>query len=360
MRAGVASLLFVLMVFSGAVAWSCTTFRVDSGGSPWMGKSYDWDEDEGMLMVNPRGLQKKALVFSPRDNGLEWVSKFSSVTFNQYGREMPNGGMNEKGLAIEVLWLKSTRTPKPDKRPAINELQWIQHALDQYESVEEMVKSAPAIRVAPVYAAVHYFACDARECATFEYIGGKLKIHHRDSLVRPVLANHTYKKSVGFLGREEKKHKKDGEAILRAQGKKTGSRSRFIRAALMAEEAGEERSPTRAFEILDAVSVGKRSVWNIVYDLERREVHYRTKQEGSVKIVPLDELFRSCGEEAVTANIHQAKAGDAKERFGAYDASKNHVLIQETTQSIRGRVPRGATDVLAAYPMTMSCVLSEK
>jgi choloylglycine hydrolase len=29
---------------------------------------------------------------------ISWISKYGSITFNQYGREFPTGGMNEKGL----------------------------------------------------------------------------------------------------------------------------------------------------------------------------------------------------------------------------------------------------------------------
>ena len=32
-----------------------------------------------------------------------WVSKYGSVTFNQYGRELPTGGMNEAGLVVETI-----------------------------------------------------------------------------------------------------------------------------------------------------------------------------------------------------------------------------------------------------------------
>jgi penicillin V acylase-like amidase (Ntn superfamily) len=31
------------------------------------------------------------------------------VTFNQYGRNFPSGGMNEAGLVIELMWLEGSR-----------------------------------------------------------------------------------------------------------------------------------------------------------------------------------------------------------------------------------------------------------
>lgn len=38
-------------------------------------------------------------------NSVSRTSKYGSITFNQYRKEFPIGGMNEKGLVIEALWL---------------------------------------------------------------------------------------------------------------------------------------------------------------------------------------------------------------------------------------------------------------
>ena len=47
------------------------------------------------------------------ENGgtISWTSKFGNVTFNQYGKEFPTGGMNENGLVIELMWLNEARYP---------------------------------------------------------------------------------------------------------------------------------------------------------------------------------------------------------------------------------------------------------
>ena len=82
-----------------APAWTCSTFLCGEGDSLYFGKNYDWNVEDGLLMVNKRGLQKSAAV---RQHAASWTSKFGSVTFNQYGREWPSGGMNEAGLVVEV------------------------------------------------------------------------------------------------------------------------------------------------------------------------------------------------------------------------------------------------------------------
>jgi penicillin V acylase-like amidase (Ntn superfamily) len=155
----------------------CTTFLAEHDGQPVVGKNYDWNQNAGLVVMNPRGLRKSALTLAPQDTPLSWTAKYASLTFNQYGVEFPNGGLNEKGLTAEILWLDSSVYPVADSRPAVNELQWIQHALDGFATVDELATAAAGIRVARAYANVHYLVCDAgADCAAFEYLSGELVV----------------------------------------------------------------------------------------------------------------------------------------------------------------------------------------
>src|SRR5436305_3006577 len=83
-------------------ALACTTFCLKNRGEVLFGGNYDWDIGDGLVFVNKRGVAKTAAdVDSP--NPAKWVSEYGSVTFNQYGRENPMGGMNEAGLVVEVM-----------------------------------------------------------------------------------------------------------------------------------------------------------------------------------------------------------------------------------------------------------------
>ena len=64
------------------------------------GRNYDWVTGEGIVSTNLRGLQKTSLQMGD-GSALNWVSNYGSITFNQYGKEFPTGGMNEKGLVVE-------------------------------------------------------------------------------------------------------------------------------------------------------------------------------------------------------------------------------------------------------------------
>src|SRR5215213_2626818 len=92
-----------------------TTFLLSRNGQHVFGRNYDWVTGSGMVTVNFRGVKKTS--FSP-DGGkaVSWVSGYGSVTFNQFGKEFPHGGMNEKGLVVELMWLNETKYPNADDR----------------------------------------------------------------------------------------------------------------------------------------------------------------------------------------------------------------------------------------------------
>ncbi|MEZ4873433.1 MAG: linear amide C-N hydrolase [Bdellovibrionales bacterium] len=174
----------------------CSAFYGENGSESVMGKSYDWHFSHGYMIVNKRGVEKKSFTIYPKDKQLRWQSQYGSVTFNQYGHEFPLGGLNESGLAIEVLWLSSSQYPDGGALPSVNELQWIQYHLDTAGNVREMIENAQRIRISPVIAEVHYLACDAYGIAQFLNINKELVIHSTTPLSQPMdarsITNNTF------------------------------------------------------------------------------------------------------------------------------------------------------------------------
>ena len=131
--------LFVCLI--PHVSQSCTTFCLDKGDQLVLGKNQDWTSNYGLVIVNKRNVSKTAMPLEAEDGEpASWTSKYGSVTFN-VGREMPQGGMNEAGLVVEMAGLEETEYPTPDTRPYINLGQWIQYQLDNYSTVEEVIAS---------------------------------------------------------------------------------------------------------------------------------------------------------------------------------------------------------------------------
>ncbi len=169
-------LALLIALLRPSVAPACTTFALDGPTGPQQGKSYDWFMGQGMLIANPAGRQKVALLTS-RSTPARWTAKYGSLTFNQYGHELPNGGMNEAGLVVEIMWLKQAQHEPADARPAINELQWIQMQLDLHSTVQQVVQHAKDVRIERVSGLVHYLVCDKTSaCASFEHLDGALVI----------------------------------------------------------------------------------------------------------------------------------------------------------------------------------------
>ena len=153
-------LVLWLLITQSITALSCSAFLWESEEGSFLGKSYDWHHDNAFLMTNLKGVKKTGFTIKPWEAGPEWVSKFGSVTFNQYGREFPNGGMNEAGLVVEVLWLNESQYEPLDRRPVLNQLTWVQYQLDNFASIGEVVEGLSQYRMSPIQGKIHYFLCD--------------------------------------------------------------------------------------------------------------------------------------------------------------------------------------------------------
>ena len=167
-------------------AFACTRcLRVFHDGTVIVGRSMDWVEDPGSeLWVFPRGMKRSG---NAGPKSLTWTSRFGSVAVSFYGVATVDG-MNEKGLVANVLYLAESDYGKSVAgRPDMSIGGWAQYVLDQYATVAEAVaalEKEPFTIVAPILpngepGVGHLAISDpAGDSAIFEYIGGRLKIHH--------------------------------------------------------------------------------------------------------------------------------------------------------------------------------------
>lgn len=346
------------VLYAGGVE-ACSAFLL-KGKDLWMGKSYDWHDGGGALLVNKRKVRKVALLLpGSKLRPARWTSRYGSVTFNQHGREAPLGGINEKGLAIEVLWLHQTRLGLlSTKRPTVNELQWIQYHLDTSASLKQMVQSAKKLQIQKLYARVHYFACDASgACGTFEMLGGRLVVHHGNKLPVPALTNSTYKQSIRHF------RQRGGMKAPPKHSLGFDSLSRFERVGgAIRHLAKAKRSRTKAFQILRSARMGPYSKWHIVYNLTKRRISFRranaTKQAWSIDTKTLD---FGC------ASPVQVMSLDGKRRWRRYSAKQNAQMVRQAARRLFGHRSLLARYYLAyrmrplvnniiRYPQTTRCL----
>ncbi|MFC2161641.1 linear amide C-N hydrolase [Acidobacteriota bacterium] len=353
-------LLFVFLLISfvhfSPSLEACTTFSLKDGTRLVFGRNYDWGIGYGYVMVNKRELNKKAFnFFDPESQPVEWTSKFGSITFNQYGKEYPMGGMNEAGLVVEVMWLAGTRFPDTDSRPSLGELPWVQYQLDNFSSVEEVIKSDSSIRILTNSQPIHFLVCDGSgEGAAIEFLDGKMVCHTKDALLVDVLANNTYEDSMLYL----KEHKNFGGD--RPIPNSESSLDRFTRAANMLKDFPNDRDRNivdYAFSILESVKQERGTQWSIVYDQKEMAVFFRTKDSPELKSFLFKNFDFACATPSNVFNMNSNKSGDISENFIEYSTLINRKLIG---LSFRGTdflqvVPDEALDQISRYPESIIC-----
>jgi penicillin V acylase-like amidase (Ntn superfamily) len=357
--AAVSAALLACFLVSRPLA--CTTFCLKSRGEVLFGGNYDWDIGDGLVFVNKRGVAKTAAdVDSP--NPAKWVSRYGSVTFNQYGRENPMGGMNEAGLVVEVMWLSEAVYPKGDSRPAIGSQEWVQYQLDTSATVGEAIGNAEKVRITSEVK-IHFLVSDrAGSAAAVEFINGKLVAHTGDKLAVSTLTNNTYEQSLDFA-----KNTPPEKATT------DGSFDRFARAARKTKDF-EERPKTEqdavnyAFDVLADVaqkgygSTTSRTQWSIVYDQKRGRIYFRTLQSPQIKIIDTKAFDYSCAAAVKIFDVNSEAGGDVTAKFADYTRRANRDLIERTfgaTDFLKD-VPAEAKDLAAAYPESFTCGLRDK
>ena len=184
----VAACVLFTTVASSATACTRAVLKTDDG-TVLTGRSMDWVEDIGNnLWIFPRGMHRNGAAGT---RSPEWVSKYGSVITTIYEVAAVDG-INEKGLVVNILYLAESDYGSVGEKPPMCISMWGQYVLDNYATVAEAVRDLekePFRLVAPVLpngspATGHLSMTDASgDSAIFEYINGKLVIHHGPQFV---------------------------------------------------------------------------------------------------------------------------------------------------------------------------------
>lgn len=151
-------------------------------------RSMDWKDDiVTNLWIFPRGMERNGEV---GPNSVIWKSRYGSVIASAWDIGTTDG-MNEKGLVANLLWLVESEYPAFEKngtKKGLTIAAWPQYVLDNFATVSEAVEALKKEEFVVVsdfipgtnkFTTVHLSLSDATgDNAIFEYIGGKLMIHH--------------------------------------------------------------------------------------------------------------------------------------------------------------------------------------
>lgn len=344
-RLGTRSLALLLLVGCGLpIAAACTVMRFECDGHLLVARNHDWPFGEGLLVVNKRGIEKKGI--SAVKPAL-WVSKYGSVSFVQYGREIPFAGMNEKGLTVDILQLIEARFPAADRRVSVNAIQWLQYQLDTAQTVTEVIDSLQVVRPVPLLASVekiHYFVTDASgDVAVIEFLDGKAVVHHGTTPSQCALANTCWDESVEQLG----------NASL---GPAESSLCRFERAVgaicdLPVGISNHERI-NYAFESLHRVAQESLTQWSMVYEPQEHRISFETAAAPQRRWIDLDDLQFDPETPVQILDVNSKHSGDLLPHLETYSSEANQKIVDSAFNRLmpEGLSRMAVKQLVLSYP----------
>jgi penicillin V acylase-like amidase (Ntn superfamily) len=229
--------LFLVVALTGS-AQACTRILWnDNRIGVLVSRSMDWvGSSQPKVVALPSGMKRDGGKVGPiqyvTDNPATWTSKYGSVGVTAMGIGT-SGGMNEKGLSVNALWLKATDYgPRNAGLPGVQSAMWAQYVLDNAANVEEAIALQSRIQpvevttpqtVIPLGLTVEDSTGDS---AVIQYIKGELIIHHGRQYT--VVSNDpAYDESLALLD----EYDFDGATRNMVIPGNTNSEDRFIRAS---------------------------------------------------------------------------------------------------------------------------------
>lgn len=133
--------LFTLLFSSLNFSYSCTTvFLNNNTKAKVVARSMDlFMPDMAKILIYPRGMTRNG---EAGKESLTWKSKYGSVVVTELNTDVASDGINEQGLAVHLLYLTGSTYEKRNKDlPVISNVMWAQYLLDNYKTVDEVVKA---------------------------------------------------------------------------------------------------------------------------------------------------------------------------------------------------------------------------
>ncbi|HEY7883747.1 MAG TPA: linear amide C-N hydrolase [Cellvibrionaceae bacterium] len=297
------------------------------------GRSMDWKDDiPANLWLFPRGLDRHGSV---GPNSVTWTSQYGSVVASSFDIASTDG-MNEKGLVANLLWLAESTYPAfdPAQQQGLSVAAWVQYVLDNFATVQEAVDALAKASFVVVsstipgtdrFTTVHLSVSDAKgDNAIFEYIDGKLVIHHDMSytvmtnspIFEQQLALNSYWQQVGGL------------TMLPGTNR---AADRFARASFYIDAIPKVANPKIAvasvFSVIRNASVPfgissheepniSSTRWRSVSDQKNLVYYFETALTPNTFWVDLNKVnFSQGGTKRLQLENHEVYAGDALSSF---------------------------------------------
>lgn len=318
----------------------CSTFMLKQGDAFLIGHNLDDStlNPDGAIYINKRGITKRNISFheiltgQPTQPTIHWTAKYGSVTFNTWGREFIDGGINEAGFYIQEMTLEETVYPQRAGQPVFFMQQWMQYLLDNFATVAEALDALNAVSIDGW--PWHFFLADrAGNYSIVQFLDGTAQIHTGTGTI-PVLCNTRYTTEqanlqhyAGFGGQE----------VVDLHDPQT---ERFVHAAYLLQTAPPQPTVEDAFTLLkhlerttadlpeddpayNPLNPESRTRWAYVIDVTEQRVYYSTCAAPQRKFFDLSACDYDCQTPVQMLNIHADLAGNVTAAFRPYVAGSN-------------------------------------
>ncbi len=358
------------LLMTASLARPCATFLLAKGPALLVGHNLDERSHiPGRVYINKRGVRKSSVSWDSLVSGkpdatpaLAWTSKYASVTFNPYGRDFPDDGMNEAGLFIGEMSYAESRFPSDPSQPRIFMCLWMQYLLDTASSVDAVIESASRLTIDGW--GWHFFTADrSGRSATVEFLGKKVVVHSGADLPITALCNSPYDEELASLGLYQGF---GGEKALSLEDQET---PRFVQAARMLKDYDPASGPAvdYAFRILKRLERGG-TKWSFVCDLKSPSAWFRSDVSPDIKRIDLKAFDLDCAEPALCVDLHSDRPGDVSGLMAEYSLEANRAFCREATEAIlkitpafkalvamKGGTMDGLVERIASYPERTAC-----
>jgi penicillin V acylase-like amidase (Ntn superfamily) len=335
-------IFLIMVVVQAQVVFPCSTFMLKREDCHLYGHNLDSGSPvPGLVVINKRNITKESRTWKELSTGkkddsisFQWTSKFGSVTFNPFGREFPDGGMNETGLIVQEMSLSNTEFPDSEGKRKMFMMLWMQYVLDCFETVEQVIQSASEIVLDGW--GWHFFTADKYGGhASIEFIDGRVVVNSGKEMPFPLMCNSIYSKELEGLKTYQ------GFGGTKPIDVEESGIPRFVRGVYLLKNytPSQTQSPVDyGFRILENIALSDNK-WKYVFDWSNRKVYYRTANNQKVRSLSFLELDFNGESPSRIVDIDVGKGGSVIEQLKEYSKEANEDFVMNAIKTLEINVP---------------------
>ncbi len=318
---------------------NCSSFLLNVNDTILVGHNLDdYIEVPGAIFINKKGVKKENVSWMdftsfcakkksiPR---IQWTSQYGSVTYNTWGKEFIDGGMNEEGLYIGEMTMFGTKWSGTGN-PALHHHFFMQYILDNFKTVQEALDNMSKIDI-DGHCQWHYFLADKTgSTAIIELVDGQMKLYKDKDMPVKVLCNRAYQKELKLIPGNDSIYNK------MIENEYVSKDLRFMLASKMINEfdpKNETSLVNYAFSILKKVDMGNNK-WLVVYDLKNTRMFFCTSIGQEVKYIDFNSFDFECKTPIKLFDINSNLSGKVSGNFFNYSEEINKEFVNKNFENI--------------------------